>query len=135
MITSLVVFQFFCLSECLEQMATETPISMPDHSLSASSSLSPGTGPQRSHLSTQEQGGNSGAWIPKASSNNDWIQVNFGKPQIVSGIITKGRDGSQQFVRAYYLLFSMDGKTFSYYEDEQGVKKVSRDLLFSRHVF
>jgi len=98
-------------------MTRETTVDMPDSGLSASSSISAGSGPQHSHIDGE-------AWVPSQNSKSEWIMVDFGSPQVIVGLSTKGHKANLQWVKAYSLLYSMNGQDFSYYS-ENGRPKVN----------
>ena len=49
-----------------------------------------------------------------------WIQVDFKKPKLLSGIITQGEKGGQRWLTKYYISTSFDGKHFTPYANHPG---------------
>ncbi|XP_071478097.1 retinoschisin-like [Diadema antillarum] len=63
----------------------------------------------RARLDQGAGNGRRGAWCAARSDSSPWIEVDFGKPIIVSGIITQGRaDSYQQWVTAFSVQYSAD---------------------------
>lgn len=48
----------------------------------------------------------------------------MGKQYIVTQILTQGRQGSDEYVREYFLEFSDDSKTWRRYTNQLGVSEV-----------
>lgn len=57
--------------------------------------------------------GHSG-WAALTLDQNQWIQVDFGSPRRVTGVLLQGRNGCScnQWVTSFRVLFSNDGETF-----------------------
>ena len=49
-----------------------------------------------------------------------WIQIDFKKPKLLSGIITQGENGGQRWLTKYYVTTSFDGKHFIPYANHPG---------------
>ncbi|XP_071801474.1 retinoschisin-like [Asterias amurensis] len=87
--------------------------SIPDESLSASSSWEP----HGYHTDTSTPAGGRlnkippdaniiGAWHPKVADTNQWIQVDLGNPTYVTGVLTQGRHAiNSQWVTKYKVQF------------------------------
>ncbi|WAQ93448.1 EDIL3-like protein [Mya arenaria] len=58
-----------------------------------------------------------GAWTPNHNDQKQYIQVNFLKPILLTGIITQGSENSGSYVTSYKVLFSNDGDIWSPYQD------------------
>ena len=54
----------------------------------------------------------SNGWQPRSDDSSPWIQVNFGEPVSVAGIITKGLDGAPVWTKNYMISYSDDCITF-----------------------
>ncbi|XP_030137062.1 lactadherin isoform X3 [Taeniopygia guttata] len=61
------------------------------------------------------------AWTSSNYDKNPWIQANLLRKMRLSGIITQGarRVGQQEFVRAYKVAYSLDGREFTFFKDEK----------------
>ena len=57
---------------------------------------------------------------------DQWIQVDLGELQAVSGIIMQGRANYNQWVTEYQVEYSTDGSTWQYVQDENGEDMVSK---------
>ena len=51
-------------------------------------------------------------WQPRSDDASPWIQVDFGEPVSVAGIITKGLDGAPVWTRHYTVRYSDDCRQF-----------------------
>ena len=56
-----------------------------------------------------------GAWSSQTNDLNQWLQVDFQRSTIVTGISTQGRQDDEQFVKSYTISFSDDEKIFNCY--------------------
>lgn len=102
---------------CANGNSAQLPISIADNQLSASSSVRPESGPQKSHLDSDS------GWVPSSNDKNQWLMGTFSQPQIIYAVSTQGLRGEQKWVSSYYLMYSMDGTNFTYYQEE-GQRKV-----------
>lgn len=66
-----------------------------------------------------------GAWSSRHKNHNQWLQIDMGKSMKVTGINTQGRQDADQWVTAYYILYSSDGARFSYVREWWDNVKVS----------
>ncbi|XP_078353422.1 uncharacterized protein LOC144638115 isoform X2 [Oculina patagonica] len=97
---------------------------IPDAKMTASSKYSSNYEPYYGRLN-----GNRGdGWCSKeASSNNDWLQVDLGKPYTVCGVATQGDRNGNEWVTAFKLLFSWDGVSWNVYQGD-----TSKAVVFQR---
>ena len=56
-----------------------------------------------------------GAWSSQTNDINQWLQVDFQRSTIVTGISTQGRQDQEQFVKSYTISFSDNEKIFNCY--------------------
>ncbi|XP_019617113.1 PREDICTED: lactadherin-like [Branchiostoma belcheri] len=63
------------------------------------------------------------AWCAAQSNQGQWLQVDLGSAT-VSGVVTQGRRGANQYVKKYKLSFSGDGDSWTTYKDTDGSDKV-----------
>ena len=58
------------------------------------------------------------AWAAKTNDPNQWLQVDFQKPTIITGISTQGQSNvpDNRFVTQYSISFSDDGNNFYDYK-------------------
>jgi len=56
----------------------------------------------------------------------EWIQVDFGRPQYLTGVITQGRGAgpNPEWVTSFRIAFSDDGTTFRSIENARGADQV-----------
>ena len=52
------------------------------------------------------------SWSARKNDQNQWIQVDLGRTETVTGVATQGRRNARQWVKTYSLSHSLDGKTF-----------------------
>jgi len=57
-----------------------------------------------------------------------YLGVDLGYRQVITGVATQGRRGSREFVYEYYLWFSSDNNTWTVYTNEYGTPLVSPAL-------
>ncbi|XP_054713671.1 uncharacterized protein LOC129223130 [Uloborus diversus] len=93
-------------------------VPVPDVNIKASSSFAPSTGPQAIRIGSDK------AWTPMDSDGKQFIEVNLGDIRTVYGVVTKGSEYLKEWVTSYQILYSDDGHTYSYYQDDQDVNKV-----------
>lgn len=96
--------------------------------MSSSSNLTPNSGVERSHLTDTNSGQLTGGWVAGKNEKTEWIMIDFERPMIIDGITTKGQAGQPYWITAFKILYSLDKKTFTYYE-ENGQPKVSCGII------
>jgi hypothetical protein len=75
--------------------------------------------PSRARLDTSKVGHQTGAWSAKSNDAGQWIQIDLGKVAKVTRIATQGRQDSNQWVRSYFVQYSMDGGHFENFKGGQ----------------
>ncbi|WAQ93441.1 EDIL3-like protein [Mya arenaria] len=91
---------------CLTPMGLEYTRTVFDHQITSSSKINELTGASQGRIHSNS------SWIPSHNDSSPWIQVNFEKPKLLSGILIQGENGGQRWVTKYTVDFSMDGNTF-----------------------
>ena len=56
--------------------------------------------------------------------NDDWLQVDLGKPVEVCGLATQGDINGDEWVKAFKVSYSYNGRTWKTYEDAKGTEVV-----------
>ena len=56
-----------------------------------------------------------GSWRAGLEDSKPWIQVDFLRPVTVTGVLTHGREGKDQYVKRYELKYSDDGIAWTIY--------------------
>ncbi|XP_071850611.1 lactadherin-like isoform X1 [Apostichopus japonicus] len=81
--------------------------------ITASTSYNHEHGPHRAALFEAEVGGIAG-WAAATNNAEQWIQVDFGSPRQVTGVLLQGRGAGccNQWVTSFRILFSNDGEIF-----------------------
>ena len=80
----------------LSILACDSPLGMedrriPDSQITASSEYDSNHGPTNARLNRPADGSTIGAWSARTNDLLPWIQVDFGAPKMVSGIMMQGR--------------------------------------------
>ena len=118
-------------TEC-EELILSTPLIVKDYQLSASSEHSGNAahGAQRSRLDTVADAGGFGGWTAEQSDYAPWIMVDFLQPLKVSGVVTQGREDSDQWVTKYTVQ-SSDALCQQFYDvtDEHGAIMVKQLIV------
>ena len=65
-----------------------------------------------------------GAWTSGTTDMYQYLGVDLGYRQVITGVATQGRRGSREFVSEYYLWFSSDNNTWNVYTNEYGTPLV-----------
>ena len=63
-----------------------------------------------------------GAWTSSTNDLNQWLQVDFQRSTIITGISTQGRPEILQFVKNYTISFSDDEEYFACYKTGEILK-------------
>ncbi|KFM64508.1 Hemocytin, partial [Stegodyphus mimosarum] len=93
---------------------------LPDSNIKASTSASSSTGPDAARMKAEI----GKAWTASVEDQKQFIEVNLDDVRAIYGVITKGKPLSNEWVTSYQLLFSNDGVSYSYYQDESDNNKV-----------
>jgi hypothetical protein len=101
-------------------MTTGSALPMQNDQMSVSSSMTPNSGPQRSHLTDTNQGSSTGGWVAGKNEKGEWIMINFAKPMIIDGITTKGQAG-----QPYWIIILIQSKTLDNVFPFMATKKIS----------
>ena len=69
-------------------------------------------------------------WCAKKSERNDeWLQVDLGKPVEVGGLATQGDINGNEWVKAFKLSYSYNGTRWKNYQDASSIDVVRRNLI------
>ncbi|EDO48089.1 predicted protein [Nematostella vectensis] len=98
---------------------------VPNRHLSASSRWDRNHGANRGRLNARRHGSRIGAWSARTNNRYQWIQVYFPRPKTVTNIATQGRQDANQWVKSYYVTFSVNGVQFVPYK-VKGKRKIFR---------
>jgi hypothetical protein len=100
-----------------------------DNQITASTQYNYGHRAANGRLNFRAGSGRTGAWSSRRNDRNQWLQVDFQRSTIITGISTQGRQEATQFIKSYTISFSDDGKSFRSYKPG-GMLKVSRIVVF-----
>ena len=56
--------------------------------------------------------------------NNDWLQIDFGDIYVVCAVATQGDVDGNEWVTAFRLFFSLNGKIWNLYRDKRNIAVV-----------
>ena len=102
-----------------------------DSQITASSAYDSRHNASNGRLNFRRHGQTVGAWSSKTQNNNQWLQVDFQRSAIITGISTQGRDSyHNQYVKNYKISFSVNGAKFHNYTEPNGMSKVSWLAVF-----
>ena len=100
-------------------LGVESKQKIPDSQMTSSSNWNAATSAARGRLYA------GGAWIARVRDVNQWIQVDLGKPEVVTEVATQGRNNYPQWVTTYFVSYSLAGSKFDRYQ-VKGVDKVNK---------
>ncbi|XP_071959436.1 uncharacterized protein [Antedon mediterranea] len=98
---------------CLDQLGIEDG-TIPIENITVSSVHSPSLEVEYSRLNSQEGGG---SWSSASLDQDQWIQTDLGDTKQITGVMTQGRHGFNQYVKTFHISYSMDGVNFELYDD------------------
>lgn len=78
------------------------------------------------HLNTGYSLSNVGFWEPEINNAKQWLDVEFGRPEPIYGVVLQGAVTEDKFVTSYKVLFSENGQTFSYVLDHEKQPRIFR---------
>lgn len=90
--------------------------------LSASSFHGTGLAPRNGRLHFRRSGSRLGAWCALYNTRYQWYQVDFGRCMRVIKIATMGRQDYPQWVKQYFIEYSVDGGNFAEYKENSNRK-------------
>ena len=72
-------------------------------------------------------------WCTRNRDRNDeWLQVDLGKTNLLCAVATQGDRNGKEWVTAFKLAFSSDGSNWEIYKDSDGKAVVRFDSLNSK---
>ena len=81
-------------------------------------------------LSTKQGRLNSASsWSARRNDQNQWIQVDLGREEVITTIATQGRANYNQWVKTYSVSLGSDGNTFEPYKIGGAVKVRNNNCL------
>ncbi|XP_064455887.1 hemocytin-like isoform X2 [Ornithodoros turicata] len=99
------------------------PSPLPASRLTASSSASVSSNPDKGRLGSQTTSDSLGAWIPRRQGRGEFVQADLGGVRLVYGVVTQGRERTEQRVTRYRVLVSEDGESLFYLHGDDGQPK------------
>lgn len=73
-----------------------------------------------------------GAWIAGELNDLQFIEIDLGSIQPVYGVVTKGRSGHLEWVKAYKVLYSRDGTVYTYIKDAEAPNEIKVKMLINK---
>ena len=94
-----------------------------DEQITASSQWDGYHAPEQGRLHFPEAGGKAGGWAARTRDTNQWLQIDLkNKYTNITRVATQGRNGANEWVTKYDLLYSDDRANFSFYVEKGGIK-------------
>ena len=97
---------------------------IPDSAITASSFANSYYRPDQGRLQHQYESGGYGSWVPAASNDQQWFQVNFGDWRKVTRVAIQGRLNAGHWVTKFKLAYSYDGVFYKDYNEDGENPKV-----------
>ena len=97
--------------------------------MTASSSYNNLHAPFLGRLHRAKRGRYVGAWCARHNNHNQWLQVDLGRTMKITGIATQGRQDADQWVTAYWVLYSLDGFHFAQVKEWWSALKVNVSVV------
>ncbi|XP_078597656.1 lactadherin-like [Branchiostoma floridae x Branchiostoma japonicum] len=108
--------------DCTAPLGMESG-AIPDDSITASSYWNEiGHEPYRGRLNEVD---GVGAWAVRTNTIGEWLQVDLGEIDRVTGTIIQGRHSGPQWVTSYKLQYSFDGISWTTYAGNDGLEKAT----------
>ncbi|ALC44456.1 Hml, partial [Drosophila busckii] len=117
-----------CAPERLIPMVENGAQSLPDMIFNASSQLAPEHAPQKARLRKQ----NDGCWMPQINDQMQYLELNFGHPEPIYGVVMAGSPDFNNYVTLFKILHSHDGIAYHYLVDETEKPQMFNGPLDSR---
>nr|XP_039256831.1 discoidin, CUB and LCCL domain-containing protein 2-like [Styela clava] len=96
---------------------------IPDSAITASSIYDVNHNAYDGRLDNRKKTGDVAAWASRQSRKGEWLQVDFGRPELVSGIITQGRESVGQWVTSFTISCGLGTSSLTTIQ-EHGAQKV-----------
>ncbi|XP_054708363.1 hemocytin-like [Uloborus diversus] len=109
---------------CIDEMGLYSGL-IHDFQIQTSSNRNPYSDGQFVRLNSLQTEEHSGAWVAEHLDENQYVQIDFLEPRILTGVKTQGRDMVPQWVTAFTVSYSQDGDTWIPITDSHGVKVFS----------
>jgi len=102
---------------CISPLGMENG-AIADYQITASSQLDKYHAASRARLNIKLSGSMKGGWTARTEDLKQWLQVDLGSYTIVTRVATQGRNGYNQWVTKYRLLYAgNDGMNFHSYKE------------------
>ncbi|EDO45367.1 predicted protein [Nematostella vectensis] len=88
---------------------------IPNGAIRASSKWDRNHGPERARLHIRKGRGKIGAWSARQNNRRQWLQIDLRRVSRITMIATQGRQDLDQWVEAYKLSYSLNGRRFMWY--------------------
>ncbi|XP_077973253.1 lactadherin-like [Styela clava] len=96
---------------------------IPDSAITASSIYDVHHNAYDGRLDNRKKTGDVAAWAVRQNRKGEWLQVDFGRPELVGGIITQGRESISQWVTSFTISCGLSTSTLATVQ-ENGAQKI-----------
>ena len=103
---------------CFHPLGMESRI-ITDGQIKASSEYNAAHGATNGRLNFQPGGGKTGAWSALQNDVHQWLQVDLEVKTEVSGIKIQGRQDADQWVTNFTISYSINGTTYTSYQNSK----------------
>ena len=78
---------------------------------------------------------NSGCWTAGSRDKEQWIAVEFDTAFEISAIQLQSRESQPQWVKTYEITYSIDGKNWNTYTNDNGATVISKIYIFLHSIY
>ncbi|KAG5886861.1 hypothetical protein JTB14_017666 [Gonioctena quinquepunctata] len=115
--------------QCDEDRLADLLPLLPNAVFTASSTLSKIFAPKNARLDSLPSESSGGSWAPKHSNQDQYLEIDLGKQELVYGITVKGSPLYDEFVTSYKVLYSPNGHQFYYVLNDKNYPKEFRGSI------
>ncbi|KAL4222951.1 Mucin-5B [Mactra antiquata] len=118
-----------------------TPMGLENSAIVGNSQITASSHQDANYVPSQGRIYSSSGWAPSPDDKTPWVQVDFKRPKLISGIRTQAEKNGDRWITKYTISTSVDGKTFIPYSDKLGetTAKVftgnNNNVDLKRHLF
>ena len=65
-----------------------------------------------------------GAWVPVTNDQHQWLQIDFHRQILITGVVIQGRPDIEEWVTRYYVEYALHGFSWKLVKDENTENEV-----------